>query len=115
MRKDSIKHIGVSVVIPMYNAETTIMNTITSVINQTYDFIDIIVIDDCSTDDSFKIVSEISLLNNKIRLFKNDSNKGAYFSRNIGIELAYYDYISFLDSDDYFDPLKIENQSIIIT
>ncbi len=110
MKKDLFNNIGVSVIIPMYNSENTIIHTLNSVINQTYKNIDIIVIDDSSSDNSYKIVSEFIIKFSNVRLFKNRINKGVYFSRNRGIKLSFYNFIAFLDSDDLFDGCKIERQ-----
>ncbi len=88
----------VSVVIPMYNASAYINKTIESVINQTYKNIEIIVVDNCSTDNSVEIVR--SLNSDKIKLYENEKNLGFTGNVNRGIEYAQGDYIKFLCADD---------------
>lgn len=98
----------VSVIIPMYNSSKYILECINSVINQTYKNLEILLIDDKSTDDTLKIVSSIK--DRRIKLIKLRKNSGAAITRNKGIEAATGDYICFLDSDDYWVENKIEKQ-----
>ncbi|WP_293297035.1 glycosyltransferase [Pedobacter sp. UBA4863] len=97
----------VSVIIPLYNAEKYISETIESVLNQTYQNIEIIIIDDGSTDNSLALAK--SYENSKIKVFSQD-NKGVSSARNFGISIAKGDYIQFLDADDLIAPSKIELQ-----
>ncbi len=97
----------VSIIIPLYNAEQFIVETIHSVLDQTYQNIEVIIVDDGSTDQSLQKVS--ALANDQIRLFKQN-NKGASAARNYGLKEAKGDYIQFLDSDDLLAPDKIEKQ-----
>lgn len=98
----------VSVIIPMYNSEKYIKDCLNSVINQTYSNLEIIVIDDCSTDSSLELVRNIK--DSRIKIIKFDENKGVSNARNKGIELAEGDYICFIDSDDIWVENKIEKQ-----
>ena len=91
----------VSVIIPMYNAQCYIEETIQSVLDQTWSNIEIIVVDDGSTDDSYDIVANIK--SNKIRLFHQD-NQGAPKSRNFGFLQSKGEYIQYLDADDLLSP-----------
>lgn len=97
----------VSVIIPMYNASRYIEETIQSVLDQTWSNIEIIVVDDGSTDNSYNIVSDIN--SNKIRLFHQE-NQGAPVARNFGFSQSKGDYIQYLDADDLLSPNKIEDQ-----
>jgi len=97
----------VSVIIPLYNAEQFIIETIDSVLNQTYQNIEIIIVDDGSVDQSLERVK--ALTNHQIRWFKQ-MNKGASAARNYGLKEAKGDYIQFLDADDLLAPDKIEKQ-----
>lgn len=97
----------VSVIIPLYNAAQFIVETIDSVLNQTYQNIEIIIVDDGSTDQSLQKVA--ALTNNQIRWFKQ-TNKGASAARNYGLKEAKGDYIQFLDADDLLATDKIEKQ-----
>ena len=98
----------VSVIIPMYNSEKYINDCLNSVVNQTYSNLEIIVIDDCSTDSSLNLVSNIK--DSRIKIVKFAENKGVSSARNKGIELAKGDYICFIDSDDIWVKDKIEKQ-----
>ncbi|WP_283746697.1 glycosyltransferase family 2 protein [Bacillus cereus] len=95
----------VSIIIPTYNSESTIKNTIYSCLNQTYKDIEIIVIDDGSSDNTGNIVRSIEDSRIKYNFYEN---QGRSIARNIGLKLACGKYIQFLDSDDTIDSKKIE-------
>ena len=97
----------VSVIIPMYNASRYIEATIQSVLDQTWSNIEIIVVDDGSTDNSYNVVLNIN--SNKIRLFRQE-NQGAPVARNFGFLQSKGKYIQYLDADDLLSPSKIEQQ-----
>jgi glycosyltransferase involved in cell wall biosynthesis len=86
-----------SVVIPLYNKEDFIKDTIKSVLNQTFKDFELIIVDDGSTDESFQIVSRIK--DKRINLIKQE-NKGVSIARNVGVEYAKSKYIALLDADD---------------
>lgn len=96
-----IKTIKVSVIIPFYNAEAHISSAIDSVLNQTLKDVEILCFNDGSTDDSLKIVKEMSVIDNRIKIISG-KNKGVSWSRNKGIKIAFGEYIAFLDADDTF-------------
>ena len=98
----------VSVIIPMFNSEKYIVECLNSVINQTYHNLEIIVIDDCSTDNSINLVN--SLKDKRINLIKMKKNSGVSKARNKGVNKATGDYICFLDSDDVWNLDKITKQ-----
>ncbi len=98
----------VSVIIPMYNSEKYIEKCINSVIEQTYNNIEILIINDCSTDSSLNIVKNIK--DERIKVITFTENKGVSIARNEGINLATGDYICFIDSDDFWVKEKIEKQ-----
>lgn len=98
----------VSVIIPMYNGANTIRRAIESVLDQTYKNIEIIVVDDSSTDASAQIVGEY--ISDRVKLIVLPQNSGANAARNIGIREANGDYIAFQDSDDEWFPTKLEAQ-----
>lgn len=87
-----------SVIIPLYNKENFVLNTIKSVMNQTFTDYEIIIIEDCSTDKSLEIVSKIE--NDTIRIIRHEKNKGLSASRNTGVKNANANYLAFLDADD---------------
>jgi glycosyltransferase involved in cell wall biosynthesis len=97
----------ISVVIPVYNGEKTIQQTINSVLNQTFKDWELIIIDDGSQDSTVKIIREIE--DSRIRIFSYD-NGGLALSRNRGIDHAEGEYITFLDADDLWTPDKLEAQ-----
>jgi glycosyltransferase involved in cell wall biosynthesis len=93
----------------MFNSETFIAKTINSIINQTYQNWELILIDDYSTDKTLQIAQDF-IVNSKIKLIKNKTNQGAAISRNKGIEFAKGDFIAFLDADDLWKPEKLSKQ-----
>ena len=100
----------VSVIMPAYNSEDTIAESICSVISQTYNNYELIVVDDCSVDSTKEIVEGLSASDVRIRLMANSQNMGTAGSRNVGIALARGEWIAFLDSDDLWHPQKLELQ-----
>ncbi len=88
----------VSVIIPAYNCENTICRTVDSILNQFYKNIEIIIINDGSTDDTKKVVKKYGNV-----ILYNNENKGVCYSRNFGIKKAKGDYILFVDADDTID------------
>ncbi len=100
----------VTVVIPVFNSEKYIAKTIYSVINQTYEDIEIIVIDDCSTDASLEIVNQLKQENPMIQVIPFEENLGVAYARNKGIDLAKGQFIAFIDADDIWKPDKLEKQ-----
>lgn len=106
------KNPTISVIIPMYNSEKTIISCIGSVLNQTYNDYEILVMDDGSTDKSYDIVKKFILnkgFNKKIYLYKQ-KNSGPSIARNELILKSRGKYIAFLDSDDEWDKNKLEEQ-----
>ncbi|MBD0830554.1 glycosyltransferase family 2 protein [Aestuariibaculum sediminum] len=103
----------ISVVIPLYNKEKYIKATLISVLNQTFNDFEVIIINDGSTDRSLEIVENIK--NNKIAIYTN-KNQGLSFSRNYGIKKAKGKYVAFLDADDLWreDYLKTIFNLIVI-
>lgn len=97
-----------SVIIPLYNRERTIRKAIESVLNQSCQDFELIIVDDCSTDNSAQIVQSFMLSDSRIKYIKNETNQERCISRNNGIQLATGKYICFLDSDDYHLPNHLE-------
>jgi glycosyltransferase involved in cell wall biosynthesis len=101
----------ISIIIPCYNSEKNIANTISSVLDQTYDNYEIIIVDDVSTDKTFEICSKLAEKNNKIKCFKLEKNSGGpSYPSNFGVSKASGDYVAFLDHDDIWFPNKLEKQ-----
>ena len=99
----------VSIIMPSYNTAKFIEQTIKSVLAQTYTNWELIIVDDCSTDNTDKVVSSF-LSDNRIRYYKNKVNSGAAVSRNRALREANGKWIAFLDSDDLWLPEKLEKQ-----
>ncbi|WP_022668864.1 glycosyltransferase family 2 protein [Desulfospira joergensenii] len=93
----------ISIIMPCFNAEAHIEDSVKSVLNQTYKNFELIIIDDGSTDSSLSLATEIKTTDNRIKVI-NQKNKGPGPARNRGLNEAKGDYIAFLDSDDYWSP-----------
>ena len=100
----------VSAIITTYNAEQYIEKTISSVIDQSYKDWELIIIDDCSLDSTWKLLMNFRSKHQNIYIFKNKKNFGATFSRNLAISKSKGRFLSLLDHDDYWLPNKIEQQ-----
>lgn len=104
------KSVLVSIITPSYNCSKYIRDTIKSIQSQTYENWEMVITDDCSTDDSYNIISEYVSLDSRIRLFKLPKNSGAGIARNNSIKEARGKIIAFCDSDDRWLPTKLEKQ-----
>ena len=98
----------ISVVIPTYNRSSNIVNSVNSVIAQTYPVSEIIIVDDGSTDDTQDVVAKIQ--DSRVHYYKLSDNKGAGGARNYGVCQSHGDIIAFQDSDDEWEPSKLEKQ-----
>lgn len=99
----------VSVIMPSYNTAKFIAETIDSVLAQTYSNWELIIVDDCSTDNTDEVVSRY-LSDGRIKYLKNEKNSGAAVSRNRALKEANGKWIAFLDSDDLWEPEKLQKQ-----
>ena len=100
----------VSVIMPIYNAEKYLAETLNSIFDQDYENIEIVLVDDCSKDGSAKIISEYQKNHPEIIYYLQEKNMGAGAARNKALELAQGQYVAFLDSDDIWLPQKISKQ-----
>lgn len=101
----------VSVILPLFNGEKYIEKTISSVTNQTHNNLELIVVDDCSEDNSISIVQNMMKNDARIRLVELEENFGGPAKpRNVGMQASKGDYIAFLDHDDIWRPEKLEVQ-----
>ena len=105
---DNKSHPLISVITPTYNRAAFLERAISSVLNQTYGNFEMIIADDCSTDNTKEVVTKIK--DERIKYIKLESNKGPAGARNIAIKSAKGRYISLLDSDDEYLPQKLERQ-----
>ncbi len=106
MKKEEL----VSIVIPVYNSEKFIKETIQTVENQTYQNWELLLVNDCSTDSSENIIKKYETEDKRIRLINLEKNSGAAIARNKGIDEAKGKYIAFLDADDLWKKEKLEKQ-----
>lgn len=105
------KNIKFSIIIPAYNAQDTIVGTINSVFKQTYSNYELIVIDDCSTDNTFNVVKKYPI----IKLLQTPVNSRQGAARNIGLNNCTGDYVLFLDADDeFYDNYVLEKLVAVI-
>ena len=98
----------VSIILPTYNRADIILPSIESVLNQTYDKFELIIVDDGSVDNTQEVIAKIK--DKRIRYLKQPENRGQAVARNIGIKCARYNLIAFQDSDDLWNPKKLELQ-----
>ncbi|MBO6100389.1 MAG: glycosyltransferase family 2 protein [Spirochaetaceae bacterium] len=100
----------VSIITPCFNCEKYLLQTIDSVLAQTFQDWEMIIVDDCSTDSSYGIALEASKHESRISVYKNQQNMGACFSRNFATDKAKGKYLAFLDSDDIWYAEKLKEQ-----
>lgn len=100
----------ISIVVPVYNAAPYIENTVQMVLQQTYQDFELILVDDCSTDNSVALLEELleQRKDVRLRLVKKERNQGAAAARNTGLDMALGRYIAFLDADDVWLPHRLE-------
>ena len=100
----------ISVVVPVHNAASSLHRGLRSVLGQTLIDFELIVIDDCSTDESASILKRYSELDTRVRLFSTERNGGPGAARNVGLRNARGQYVAFLDADDFWTRDKLERQ-----
>ena len=106
----TINHQLVSVIMPAYNCAAYIEEAIQSVLAQSYSYWELLVVDDCSSDQTVALVQRLQQQDTRIRLLQNTTNLGGAGARNRAIEQAKGRYIAFLDADDFWLPTKLEIQ-----
>lgn len=104
----------VSIVVPVYNAGAYIEETMEMVCRQTYSYWELLLVDDCSTDDSKAKIEAWCGKDDRIRLIAKTQNEGAAMARNMGMEHAEGRYIAFLDADDIWLPQKLERELLFM-
>ena len=98
-----------SVIVPVYNAIDYLRRCTNSILNQTFKDLELILVDDCSKDESYKLCQAIAQSDNRVVVYKREKNGGIFAARNSGIELAKGRYITFVDNDDWLDREMYEN------
>lgn len=102
--------IRVSIIMPVYNGEKFVEKSIQSVLNQDYGRWELIIINDCSTDNTEEIIREFAINDNRIKILTNEKNSGVAESRNRGLISAKGKFVAFLDSDDLWLSKKLSKQ-----
>ncbi|NEZ02524.1 glycosyltransferase family 2 protein, partial [Heyndrickxia shackletonii] len=98
----------ITVIIPVFNTEEFLPECIESVINQTYENIEIIIVDDASTDNSNRIINEYSKMDERIKISSFTERKGVGAARNFGLRQSTGEYVYFLDSDDFIESATLQ-------
>ena len=101
---------SVSIVMPAFNSENSLPEAVESVLKQTFESWELIIIDDGSTDSTFEIMKSLSNRDNRIKIHKNKNNIGVSETRNRAFKLSIGEWTAFLDSDDLWEPTKLEKQ-----
>ncbi|MGD6778620.1 glycosyltransferase [Sutcliffiella horikoshii] len=104
----------VTVIIPVYNAQEVIRTSLESILCQTWSNLEVIVVDDCSTDDTVNILQSYCEQDERVKLIQMDVNGGAYVARNQALKSASGDFITINDADDWSHPQKIEKQVLFL-
>lgn len=100
----------VSIIMPCYNSAKFVEKAIQSILNQTYQNFELIIINDFSTDGSLEIIKSFKKNDKRIIVLSNEENKGVSITRNRGLKICSGDYIAFCDADDFWEPFKLEEQ-----
>lgn len=100
----------ISIIMPAYNSDKYIAQAIDSVIQQTYQSWELIIIDDCSSDNTNSIIEQMIEKDSRIRRIKNEQNLGVSATRNKGVALCRGEWVAFLDSDDLWEKTKLDKQ-----
>lgn len=100
----------VQVLMPVYNCESYLTESLESLVSQSYQAFELIIMDDCSTDNSLYIAQKFAKQDSRIRVLKNQSNKGIIYCRNKLIEIAVAEFIAIADADDIYFSNKLEKQ-----
>lgn len=104
----------VTVIIPVYNAQDVIKTSLNSILSQTWGNLEVLVVDDYSTDDTVAIVQSYCRQDERVKLIQMDENGGAYVARNHALKIASGDFITINDADDWSHPQKIEKQVLFL-
>lgn len=103
----------VSIIVPVYNLENYITETLKTILNQSYKNLEIIIIDDCSSDDTFSVINQIS--DARLKIFRQKKNMGVSAARNLGLSVATGEFVQFVDGDDLLESNAVEQLIEIVT
>lgn len=104
----------VSIIMPVWNSEESVYYAVQSILNQTWRNIELIIIDDCSTDETWKVLEKLQKTDSRINLIRNKVNVGPYVSKNKGLDNAGGRYVTGHDADDWAHPQRIEKHMELI-
>ena len=110
--EDIITKYKVSIIIPAFNSENSISTALDSILSQTWHNLEVIVVDDCSTDDTVSQILRYKKLDPRLKLIRSDANNGPYIARNLALKSATGDFVTCNDADDWSHPQKIELQAL---
>lgn len=113
-RMEETGRIQISIIIPAYNTQEYLGETLRSVLAQSFTDFEVLVVDDASTDDTYRVAKDYAARDKRIRCFRNPANRGVSFSRNFGIAQAQYEWVAFLDSDDLWTADKLQKQAALL-
>src|SRR5208282_5961872 len=99
-----------SVIMPCFNHARFLRESVNAILQQTFTDFELIIVDDCSSDDSWELIRSVADRDSRIRAFKHDHNQGASKSRNDALRVARGSFIGFCDSDDIWEPEKLRIQ-----
>ena len=105
----------ISIITPAYNCEKYLPEAVKSVFSQTFEDWELLMIDDCSGDNTYRCMEKMAEKDKRIRIFQNKVNSGTAATRNFGVRMAKGEWIAFLDSDDLWKADKLEKQMAMLT
>ncbi|MCK0770250.1 glycosyltransferase family 2 protein [Chromohalobacter canadensis] len=100
----------VTIIMPVYKAEETLHIAVDSLLGQSWENLEILIVDDCSPDDTFSVAREYEKIDSRVKAFKQEVNQGSYSARNLALSKATGEFITTHDADDWSHPQKIETQ-----
>lgn len=109
-----MKDVRISIIIPVFNAAPFLYRCISGIQKQNFINYEVILIDDCSTDNSVEICKRYANIDKRIKFYQNDTNRGASATRNYGLRVATGEYIIFIDSDDYWLDCTMLNNLVVM-
>ena len=104
-----------SIIVPVYNASKFLSECIESILTQEYGEFELILIDDCSTDDSLQICRDFAKCDDRIKVFHQENNSGVSAARNLGLDKAQGKYVLFVDSDDFVDRSYLKTIEVVLS
>src|SRR5699024_5796391 len=101
----------ISVILPAYNSEEGIHTAIQSILSQTWQNLELIIVDDCSTDDTLAVAQSYKTKDDRVRVLRTPTNSGPYIARNIALQAATGEFVTINDADDWSHAQKLQIQA----